>query len=136
MSDTTLPHSGRNTDGRFGAGNAGRPIGTRNRLSQRVLRTILTDFEANQEMVLTRMRSSYTRAYLSIVARLLPRQIEVAGIPDPASYTAEEVAVMIGRMRTAIERVELGEGSFLDLEEAFIAAEQAAVGLIADGRTP
>ncbi len=54
----------------------------------------------------------------------------------PATYTAEKVAVMIGRMRTAIERVELGEGSFLDLEEAFIAAEQAAVGLIADGRTP
>ena len=45
----------------------------------------------------------------------------------PATYTAEKVAVMIWRMRTAIERVELGEGPSQS-GEVFVATEQGCPG--------
>jgi hypothetical protein len=123
----------RDSQGRFAPGNAGRPVGSRNRLSQRVLRTLLTDFETHQHEVLHRMRHSFAPAYLSIIARVLPRQVEVVG-PAPATFTAEETAIMIGRMRTALEVLDLGGHSIEDLEDLFIAAEQAAVGICAERR--
>lgn len=63
----------RNSGGRFGAGNPGRPPGARNHVTGRVAGAILDDFEAHQDEVMARLRESYTGAYLRAVTGLLPR---------------------------------------------------------------
>ena len=59
--------------GRFARGNPGRPFGTRNLVSARVVRTVLRDFEANQGELLAKLRRWYVPQYVAMVSRLLPR---------------------------------------------------------------
>ena len=63
----------RDVHGRFAAGNPGRAFGSRNRVSKRVARAILADFEAHQDEVLAKLRRWFAPQYVSLVARLLPR---------------------------------------------------------------
>jgi hypothetical protein len=59
-------------NGRFGPGNPGRRAGSRNRISQRLVMSILADFERNRENVLQRLRTENAAAYARLVARFLP----------------------------------------------------------------
>src|ERR1022692_1658664 len=74
--DSSLP--ARYTDGRFGPGNPGRRAGSRNQASRRVVMAILEHFERNREDILDRLGLAYTPAYAGLLARLLPRQVELA----------------------------------------------------------
>ena len=76
MDGSDMP--GRDAQGRFAAGNKGRPFGSRNRVSKRVARAILADFEAHQDEILPKLRRWWTPQYVSLVARLLPR-VDEAG---------------------------------------------------------
>jgi hypothetical protein len=69
----------RQTNGRFGAGNPGRPPGSRNR-STRVAKAFLDDFEANQDELLDRLRTAHLRTYMSVIAHLMPRQFDIAAL--------------------------------------------------------
>jgi len=78
------PHplgNGRLANGRFGPGNPGRPPGSRNRMTQRLVAEILADFERNREQVLAHLRADHAAAYARLVARFLPPQT-LAGLED------------------------------------------------------
>ncbi|HEX7757984.1 MAG TPA: hypothetical protein VF459_00665 [Caulobacteraceae bacterium] len=123
----------RNPAGRFGAGNSGRPRGSRNRAAGRVAQLILEDFEANQGEFLSRLRKSYPREYVGVVTSLIPRQIETAE-PDFDSYSADEIAQVAAQARAALERLENGSGTLMDLHGAVVCepAQPAPMLAIAD----
>lgn len=57
MTDTP-PYSrptGRQANGRFGPGNAGRPLGSRNRISHTAMLSIIADFEAGKRELIDRL---------------------------------------------------------------------------------
>jgi hypothetical protein len=127
VTDPAAPASyanGRYANGRFGPGNPGRKAGSRNRAGHRAALAILEDFQANQDEVLTRLRRSWLPAYAKLVAHLLPRQVEL-DLPDLDAYGDLEVAAVIAQTRAALERIEAGEGSLLELESALLAAAPA-----------
>jgi len=83
---------------------AGRPKGSRNRLSERFLSALADDFEKHGEDVIARVREAYPAVYLRILASLLPTQVEIdaettpmrsAGIEAVAELLSQALAVTI-----------------------------------------
>lgn len=73
MTDTSSSHPARHANGRFGPGNPGRPVGSRNRISRRVALALLDHFEARPEVVLARLVRD-PALYFQVIACLLPRR--------------------------------------------------------------
>src|SRR5579862_631678 len=111
----------RDMSGRFVAGNPGRKLGSRNRVSKRVAQRILADFELNQGELLERSRRWFLPQYLQLIARLLPRQAEAEGL-DLDSIGPDEAAAVVAAVRAAADRFEAGVGSIEDLEAALLGA--------------
>jgi len=109
----------RDDNGRFLPGSGGRPVGTRNRMSKRVARTLLRDFEANQGELLARMRRWFLPQYLSLIARLLPRQTEDGGF-ELETLSEVELATVLTEARAAMDRIEAGAGKVEELEAALL----------------
>jgi hypothetical protein len=124
MDGSDLP-PGRDAHGRFAAGNKGRPFGSRNRVSKRVARAILADFEANQGEVLPLLRKWYVGQYVSLVARLLPRVNEDGAGPELDELDAAETQGIAAALRAALERLEAGAGSVAELEAALLGERRA-----------
>ena len=99
--DVTL---GRDARGRFAPGNPGRPFGTRNRVSARVARAILADFEANQDDTLLRLRRWFLPQYVAMISRLLPRDGESDGMAAPPD------APSLADLRGLIDQLEANGG--------------------------
>jgi hypothetical protein len=126
----------RDAQGRFAAGNRGRPFGTRNRVSKRVARMTLRDFEAHQADLLPRLRQWFLPQYLALVARLMPRVSEAGGmeVDAPLDTLGElETAALIAQVREALERVEAGEATLAELESAFLGEERHNSGAVTIG---
>lgn len=121
----------RETSGKFGPGNPGRPFGSRNRLSKRVARSILRDFESHQDELLERLRRWFVPQYVQLVSRLLPKQLEVGGV-ELDSLDEAEVLRLIGAARAALDAIEAGGGSLADLEAALL-GERSGVGAVNNG---
>ena len=119
MSMTVTPPPGRDANGRFVRGNAGRPVGSRNRVSKRVARAILRDFEAHQDELLPRLRRWFLPQYLTLVGRLLPRP-EAADGAELDAVDEADAARLIAEARAALARIDAGEGSLADLEAALL----------------
>jgi hypothetical protein len=118
MDGSDMPE--RDAQGRFVAGNKGRPFGSRNRVSKRVARAILADFEANKDDILPKLRRWYAPQYVSLVARLLPRVDERGGGVELDELDAAETAGIAAALRAALERLEAGAGSVAELEAALL----------------
>ena len=114
----------RDASGRFAPGNPGRPFGTRNRVSARVARAILADFEANQAETLLRLRRWFLPQYAAMISRLLPRDGE--GAPPDAP-------VSLADLRALIDQVEAAGGGAADGDAADGEAMLAAADLGANG---
>ena len=110
----------RDAHGRFAAGNKGRPFGARNRVSKRVARAILADFEAHQDDMLEKLRRFYAPQYVSLVARLLPRVNEDGAGVDLDALDAAETDGIAAALRAALARLEAGAGSVAELEAALL----------------
>ena len=67
----------RGPDGRWLAGNPGRPVGSRNKLAERVLDTFLRDFQEHGAAALVREREERPSDYWRIATQLLPQQVLV-----------------------------------------------------------
>ena len=80
---------------------------------------ILEDFEAHQEQVLQRLREFFTPNYIDAVLRLLPPRIDVA-TTDSETYSEAEIAGVVRQARVALDRIEDGRGSLIELEAALI----------------
>jgi hypothetical protein len=100
---TGAPAVPRDENGRFARGNPGRPVGSRNRVSARVARMILSDFETNAEVMLPRVRRWFLPQYLQLVGRLLPRDPEGAELEG---MSEAEAAQMAEELRAALDLVE------------------------------
>ena len=83
MSDDT-ENSGRDPKGRFAPGNpgGGRPVGSRNKLGEKMLEDMLADWEQHGAAAIAKMREErpheYVRAYVSI----LPRELKVQHLDE------------------------------------------------------
>ena len=109
----------RDGKGRFVAGNPGRVLGSRNRMSKRSARRVLRDFEASFDDVLPRMKRWFLPQYMSLIFRLLPRVNESGGV-DLDENDEIEMATTIAEVRAALDRIEAGKATFEDLENAFL----------------
>jgi hypothetical protein len=118
MDGSDMP--GRDAHGRFAAGNSGRPFGSRNRVSKRVARAILADFEAHQDEVLEMLRRWFAPQYVSLVSRLLPRVNESGAGIELDELEEAETQVIAAALRAALERLEAGAGSIAELESALL----------------
>jgi hypothetical protein len=127
MTDTaSLPATttARLPNGQFGAGNLGRPQGSRNRVSGRVAVAILEDFEAHQGEILDRLRGGmWLPLYVRLIAGLLPRQVDIA-LPDITAFSEAEVARRVLAMRDLLDRIQDGDASLLDLEAVLLSEEE------------
>ena len=117
MDDASGPGPARYANGRFGPGHTGRPRGARNRISRRVALSLLRHYEANEADVLHRLAEYHVKDYMGLIGRMLPRasdEVELEAVPP------EEAARVTGAVRAALERVEAGEGSLVDIEAALM----------------
>jgi hypothetical protein len=68
-------------DSRFKPGQsgnpAGRPKGSRNKVSEKLLEALATDFDAHGKDVIEKVRADRPADYLKIVASLVPKQMEI-----------------------------------------------------------
>src|SRR5271154_3247459 len=97
----------RDAGGRFAAGNPGRRLGSRNRVSKRVALALLGDFETNQGELLVRMRRWFLPEYLQLIKRLLPRPSEDDGL-DLETLERDEALAVVAALRAAADRYEAG----------------------------
>jgi hypothetical protein len=83
-----------NPKNQFVAGNqyGARSKGARQRISDRFLTTLQTDFEQHAETVIERMRTEDNTAYVQMVAKLIPQQLQAHLTVDttPQGLTADE----------------------------------------------
>jgi hypothetical protein len=126
MTDSDLAAVPRDASGRFAPGNPGRAFGSRNRMSKRVARAILRDFEATQDQTLAKLKRWYMPQYVALLARLLPRATEGAESPELDELDAAETARVIGDARAMLDRIDAGEATLAELEAA----------LLGEGRAP
>jgi hypothetical protein len=118
MTETNAP--ARYSNGRFGPGNPGRPVGSRNRASNRIARNILRHFEANQDTFLKDLTyGAYRALYVRLLCHLLPKAAEVESL-DVADCNEEEAWLLLRRVRKAVERIDSGEGELDELEVALL----------------
>ena len=127
MSEADSKAVPRDENGRFLPGNPGRAFGSRNRISKRIARSILLNFEADQEATLAKLKRWYVPQYVALLARLLPRVSEDAGSPElDAPEDAADTARMVSQARAVLDRIEAGEATLAELEAA----------LLGEGREP
>ena len=117
MTDLIVPARGAN--GRFVCGNPGRPAGARNRVSGRVARMVLEDFEAHSAELLPRLRQWFVPQYIQLIVRLLPRPTEAPG-SELDDLTDAELATVLAEVRTTLDRIEAGEAPPVALEAAVL----------------
>lgn len=95
------PAAVRDDQGRFLTGNngGGRPVGSRNKLTDTFLTAIADDFAANGVDAIARVREADPAIYLKLVSSLLPRQLVLQRErePDFADMTLEEIEALIDR---------------------------------------
>ncbi len=139
MDDASAKGPARYPNGRFGPGHAGRPLGSRNRMSKRVALALLNHFAEHETEILDKINVHYFGDYLRLIGRLLPRPA-ADGAPDLEAMPAEDVERVLGAVRAALDRIEAGEGSLADIEAALAGApftgEGAVAGAVDGGPKP
>lgn len=98
-------------DGRFLTGNtasAGRPRGSRVKLSEAFLAALCEDFMQHGAATIERVRIDKPDAYLKVIAAILPKQIEVTESPFD-EMTDEELAAIVKAATDALRAQEDGD---------------------------
>ena len=128
MTDSPTQSVDRLSNGRFLPGHSmgGRPPGSRNRVSRKMLLTILKDFESHQAVLLDRLRSSYTPSYFNTLARMMPHmaQTEVSEFDD---FSDAQAAHFVTRLRQMLAVTPAPRIALAELE-AILASEPASDG--------
>lgn len=119
MSDPTEDNGGRDaTNGRFIAGNSGRPKGSRNKLGEDFLSKLQADFHEHGQKVIETVRSEKPDVYLKVVASILPQQVEVR--VDPLEEMSDaDLDRYIKQLAGAVaryEQLETGAGAGAESE--------------------
>jgi hypothetical protein len=69
---------------------AGRPKGSRNKISEKLLEALAIDFDAHGKDVIEKVRADRPADYLKIVASLVPKQMEIEDLRS--SRKAEDLS--------------------------------------------
>ena len=93
----------------FGHG-AGRPKGSRNKLSEKFLSALCIDFEEHGEDVLRTLRETQPAVYVRVIASLLPTQVEAHASFVSTLGDAEIVRLVAGIDRWLAENPDDGSG--------------------------
>jgi hypothetical protein len=97
---------------------AGRPRGSRNRLAEAFIQALAQDFEAHGAEAIAKCRDKHPGKYLSVVAQLLPKEIDLAIEADIRQEI--KVAQFVGDYRTlkaAIERLGVNQPQLLEAKD-------------------
>ncbi|HWE47828.1 MAG TPA: hypothetical protein VG407_17545 [Caulobacteraceae bacterium] len=109
----------RHADGRFGAGNPGKPPGSRNKISRRLAVAILEDFEDHQEEIFERLRHSWLPVYTRLVSGLLPKSVEMT-LPDLSACTEAEAKGKVLAVREVLHLIDCGQATLEHLGEVLM----------------
>ena len=107
--------------GRFAKGGPGRPPGARNKLSRRIVATVLKDFEAHHLEVLRTLRRDFLTAYVTLVGRLLPRDHALDDLEDAEPLEVSPEARAVDLAAPAIAAI--AEGPFEAKDLAWLTGE-------------
>ena len=124
MDDASPRGPARHANGRFGPGNPGRRLGSRNRMSERVALGMLRHFVKNEAQILHTLSCGH---YLPVYGRLLGALLPQGPGGDTADLDAlapEDAAQVIGAVRAALKRVEAGRGSFAEVDAALAGVDE------------
>ena len=88
---TGINRVGRNERGQFATGNPGRPVGSRNKLSEQFLSALAADWEQHGVEVLQNVRKDRPADYLRVIASVLPKEMHVAAANDLEEMSDEEL---------------------------------------------
>ena len=86
---------------------AGRPRGSRNKLSDAFLQALADDFEAHGKGVVEKVRTERPQDYLKIVASVMPKRMEVEDVGPPlraADLSDDELAAIIAGAKLTVVR--------------------------------
>ena len=122
MDDAAHKFPARSPDGRFGAGNPGRPLGSRNRMSRRIALGLMHHYAEHETEILEKLNQYYFTDYVRLIGRMLPRGPAEDAV-DLESLPPHEVAQVTRAVRRALNRVEVGEGTLAEVEAALAGAE-------------
>ena len=89
----------RDAKGRFGPGNPGRQVGSRNKLEQSVTDAFLKDFDMYGSEAIVRVREADPTGYLRVAASLLPKQSNRTITHDVANLSDAEILNLIKDVR-------------------------------------
>ena len=89
----------RDAKGRFGPGNPGRQVGSRNKLEQSVTDAFLKDFDQYGSEAIVRVREADPTGYLRVAASLLPKQSNRTITHDVANLSDAEILNLIKDVR-------------------------------------
>ena len=84
---------------------AGRPKGSRNKLSDAFLQALADDFEAHGKGVVEKVRTERPQDYLKIIASVMPKRMEVEDVGPPcraADLSDDELAAIIAGAKLTV----------------------------------
>jgi hypothetical protein len=84
---------------------AGRPKGSRNKLSDAFLQALADDFEAHGKGVVEKVRTERPQDYLKIVASVMPKRMEVEDVGPvrrAADLSDDELAAIAARAKLTV----------------------------------
>jgi hypothetical protein len=125
---TETPTYPRSANGRFAPGHPGRRFGSRNRLSGRIARAILKDFETSQDDMLAKLKRWYVPQYVALLARLLPKAGEEAGGPVLDQLDDGARAGVVAAIRAMLDRIDAGEANLTELEAVLLDGDTIVYG--------
>lgn len=101
--ETTKSRVTHDANGKFAAGNPGRPPGARNRISRRIGLSLLRHYEENEAEILTRLMGGAQFAlYMRLICRMLPQgpiEDEPAISPEDLERASRAVAAALNHSR-------------------------------------
>ncbi|QBQ53352.1 DUF5681 domain-containing protein [Nitrosococcus wardiae] len=84
---------------------AGKPKGTRNRLSEDFLRDLHEDWQKQGKDVLAAVRKRNPAAYLKVVASLIPKEVPGHFLDELKEMSTEEIEQKLERLRREREKL-------------------------------
>ena len=83
---------------------AGRPKGSRNKLSDAFLQALADDFEAHGKGVVEKVRTERPQDYLKIVASVMPKRMEVEDVGPlrAADLSDDELAAIVAGAKLTV----------------------------------
>src|SRR5262245_9498243 len=117
MGAVKQPHAGQFKPGnRFG----GRPLGSRNRLSEAMLADLREHWELHGKAVLDEVRNANPVAYLNAMVQRLPREMKIEKLSPLGELTDEELDLLMEYLAAArakvVRKIERLDGTTIVLE--------------------